>query len=161
MPHICPQPIQVLTEAYKVIFELFVAFALVLEHDKSEVFHFDRSHNPPNPSIDLGYAPYTGNTPLKPKAFWRYLGFYFDRKLSFHEHVRFYSTKALTTIQAMRMLGNSSRGLLPDQKRTLYRSCVVPVALYEFRMWYYNGARNKGVIKMLTSMRGAKSTSDP
>ncbi|PPR07748.1 hypothetical protein CVT26_001076, partial [Gymnopilus dilepis] len=27
------------------------------------------------------------------------------------------------------------------------------VALYGFRMWYYNGARNKGVIKMLTSMQ--------
>ncbi|PPR07578.1 hypothetical protein CVT26_002381, partial [Gymnopilus dilepis] len=53
----------------------------------------------------------------------------------------------------MRMLGNSARGLLPDQKRTLYRLCVVPVALYGFRMWYYNGARNKGVIKMLTSMQ--------
>ena len=92
-------------------------------------------------------------SPLKPKPFWCYLGFYFDSKLSFHEHVRFYSTKALTTIQAMRMLGNSARGLLPDQKRTLYRSCVVPVALYGFRMWYYNGARNKGVIKMLTSMQ--------
>ena len=81
--------------AYGVVFHLFADFALALEHDKSEVFHFDRSHSKHNPSIDLGYAPFTGTTPLKPKPVWRYLGFFFDRKLNFHEHVRFYSTKPL------------------------------------------------------------------
>ncbi|KDR64939.1 hypothetical protein GALMADRAFT_82500, partial [Galerina marginata CBS 339.88] len=70
-----------LKKAYKVIFELFTKFALHLEHDKSEIYHFDRSHSDYNPSIDLGFAPYTGATPLKPKPFWRYLGFFFDRKL--------------------------------------------------------------------------------
>ncbi|PPQ91341.1 LOW QUALITY PROTEIN: hypothetical protein CVT25_003717, partial [Psilocybe cyanescens] len=56
------------------------------------------------PPVDLGYAPYTGVTPLKPKLYWRYLGFYFDRKLTFTEHVRYYSTKALSTVKAMKML---------------------------------------------------------
>jgi hypothetical protein len=62
------------------------------------------------------------------------LGFYFDRKLSFKEHVRYYSTKALTMVQAMGMLGNSNRGLLPMQKRLLYRTCVLPVATYGYRL---------------------------
>ncbi|PPQ90824.1 hypothetical protein CVT25_012158 [Psilocybe cyanescens] len=73
--------------AYRVIFELFKKFGLTLEHDKSEVFHFDWSHSKDNPPVDLGYTPYTGTTPLKPKLYWRYLGFYFDRKLTFTEHV--------------------------------------------------------------------------
>jgi hypothetical protein len=90
-----------LKEAYGIIFRLFERFALVLEHDKSELFHFSRKHNDTNPSLDLGFAPYTGLTPLKPKTYWRYLGFYFDRKLSFSEHVRYYSTKAMTTVKAM------------------------------------------------------------
>ncbi|CAA7268141.1 unnamed protein product [Cyclocybe aegerita] len=105
-----------LRKAYKIIYLLFVAFALVLEHDKTELFHFSRRRDAYNPSLDLGYAPHTGATPLKPKTYWRYLGFYFDCGLTFHEHVRYYATKAFTTVQAMRMLGNSTRGLLPKQR---------------------------------------------
>ena len=91
----------VLSKAYSILFSLFTALGLALEHDKTEIFHFDRSRSRDNPPVDLGFAPYTGETPLKPKAYWRYLGFYFDRKLLFNEHVRYYATKAFTTVQAM------------------------------------------------------------
>jgi len=40
----------------------------------------------------------------------------------------------------MKMLGNSSRGLLPMQKRLLYRTCIVPIALYGFQLWFFKGA---------------------
>ncbi|CAA7271398.1 unnamed protein product [Cyclocybe aegerita] len=142
-----------LRKAYKIIYLLFVAFALVLEHDKTELFHFSRRRDAYNPSLDLGYAPHTGATPLKPKTFWRYLGFYFDRGLTFREHVRYYATKAFTTVQAMRMLGNSTRGLSPKQRRLLYRSCVVPIATYSYRLWYFDGARNKGAMNQLKRMQ--------
>ncbi|CAA7270890.1 unnamed protein product [Cyclocybe aegerita] len=106
-----------------------------------------------NPSLDLGYAPHTGATPLKPKTYWRYLGFYFDRRLTFHENVHYYATKAFTTVQAMRMLGNSTRGLSPKQRRLLYRSCVVPIATYGYCLWYFDGARNKGAMNQLKRMQ--------
>ncbi|CAA7267605.1 unnamed protein product [Cyclocybe aegerita] len=112
-----------LHKAYKIIYLLFVAFALVLEHDKTELFHFLRRQDTYNPLLDLGYAPHTGATPLKPKTYWRYLGFYFNRRLTFHEHICYYATKAFTTMQAMCMLGNSTRGLSPKQRHLLYRSC--------------------------------------
>ena len=38
------------------------------------------------------------------------------------------------------MLGNSSRSLIPIQKRQLYRCCVLPIVLYSFQLWYYNKA---------------------
>jgi len=50
--------------AYEEIFCLFTAFALVLEHNKTELFHFHWSRFHESPVIDLGYAPYMGNTPL-------------------------------------------------------------------------------------------------
>ncbi|CAA7268146.1 unnamed protein product [Cyclocybe aegerita] len=103
-----------LHKAYKIIYLLFVAFAL---------------------------------------TYWRYLGFYFDRGLTFHEHVRYYATKAFTTVQAMRMLGNSTRGLLPKQRHLLYRSCVVPIATYGYRLWYFDGTRNKGAMNQLKRMQ--------
>jgi hypothetical protein len=105
------------------------------------------------PAIDLSYAPYTGATPLRPKPVWRYLGFFFDRKLQFKEHARFYTTRAFTQVRAMGMLGNSVRGLEPDQKRLLYRSCVVPVITYGFRLWYFKGARVKGLIKAMSQVQ--------
>ncbi|CAA7270651.1 unnamed protein product [Cyclocybe aegerita] len=124
-----------------------------LDDNNTELFHFSHRRDAYNPSLDLGYAPHTGATPVKPKTYWRYLGFYFDRGLTFHEHVRYYATKAFTTVQAMRMLGNSTRGLSPKQRRLLYRSCVVPIATYSYRLWYFDGARNKGAMNQLKQMQ--------
>jgi hypothetical protein len=88
-----------LKSAYGWLFRAFTALGLVLEHDKSEGFHFSRSRVFNPPPIDLGYAPFTGDTPLVPKTTWRYLGFFFDCKLTFREHARFYTTRAFTTVR--------------------------------------------------------------
>ena len=91
----------------------YTGYSQPLEHDKTELMHFDRSNDlEDNPSLDLSRIPGVEGR----KQFWRYLGFFFDRKLTFREHVRFYSTKALTTFKAMGALGNSVRGLSPKQK---------------------------------------------
>jgi hypothetical protein len=92
-----------LKEAYWVINDILLEFGLVLEHDKSEVFHFTRTRKDIPPPLALD-----NNILLTPKTHWHYLGFFFDKTLSFKEHVRFYSTKAFSTVLAMRMLGNSN-----------------------------------------------------
>ena len=46
------------------------------------------------------------------KDIWRYLGFIFDGKLSFHQHISSYSNKAFSTIKSMKILGNSTQKLL-------------------------------------------------
>ena len=40
----------------------------------------------------------------------------------------------------MKLLGNLSRGINPLQKHLLYRCCALPIALYGFQLWFYNGA---------------------
>jgi hypothetical protein len=132
--------------SYAVIFDLFTRLSLVLEHDKLKLFHFDCAHKPTNPLLDLGYALYTGNTPLIPKTYWRYLGFFFDLKLMFNKYVWFYSTKVLTSVKAMCMLVNSSQGLSPKNKRTLYWLCVIPIA-------YFNSSKFKQAVKTLNKMQ--------
>jgi hypothetical protein len=57
--------------AYKIVFELTQSMGLVLKHSKSEGFHFSQKHGDSNPDIDLGYAPYTGATPLHPGTTWQ------------------------------------------------------------------------------------------
>jgi len=48
------------------------------------------------------------------------------------------------------MLGNSLRGLLPIQKRLLYKTCVLPIALYGFQLWFFKGAP---IIKNITELK--------
>jgi len=67
-----------LKKAYATMFQLMAALGLVLEHEKSEAFHFFRKHEDSNPPVDLRYAPYTGNTPLVSSKVWRYLSIFFD-----------------------------------------------------------------------------------
>jgi len=40
----------------------------------------------------------------------------------------------------MKILGNSARGLIPTQKRYLFKCCVLLIVLYGFQLWYYNKA---------------------
>jgi hypothetical protein len=53
----------------------------------------------------------------------------------------------------MGMLGNSNRGLLPMQKHLLYRTCVLPIATYGYRLWYHNKAKVKGLMSSLSRMQ--------
>jgi hypothetical protein len=151
-----------LKEAYAQITSIFTDFGLVMEHTKTELFNFAESaryYDSPNPTLDLGFAPFTGDTPLAPKRIWRYLGIYYDRNLTFCEHIKHYATKSISTVRSMKILGNSSRGLTPKQKRTLYVSCVQPIATYGLRCWYKPGIRGfKTNIKLLnlTHNQGAR-----
>jgi len=117
--------------SYNIMSKILINASLVMEHSKTELFHFTRACHPPNPSIGLSSV---GGPVISPKPIWRYLGFYFDRRLNFNYHTHFYATKCLSTLSAMKMLGNSSRGLLPIQKRLLYRTCILPIALYGFQL---------------------------
>ena len=53
----------------------------------------------------------------------------------------------------MKILGNSSRGLIPMQKRWLYRCCVLPIVLYSFQLWYYNKALLAYLLKELRKIQ--------
>ncbi|KAF7779125.1 hypothetical protein Agabi119p4_3470 [Agaricus bisporus var. burnettii] len=151
-----------LKEAYAQMTSIFKDFGLVMEHTKTELFNFAdsaRNKNSPNPSINLGVAPFTRESPCVPKDVWRYLGIMFDRNLTFRDHVKFYSTKSVSAVRCMKSLGNSNRGLTPKQKRLLYISCIQPIATFGLRCWYKPGTRAfKTNIKMLrlTHNQGAR-----
>ena len=139
-----------LFSSYNMILKILTDVGLVMEHNKSEIFHFTRAQNPPNPSLDLISI---GGSILHPKPIWRYLGFFFNRKLNFHQHVHHYATKCISTLNTMKILGNSSRGLLLTQKRLLYRTCIVPIALYGFQLWFFKGAPTVKNIAELKKMQ--------
>src|SRR6185369_9226623 len=92
-----------------------------------------------------------GEVVVTTSEYWRYLGFYFDRRLRFEEHIRRYCNKAFSSIP--KALGNSARGLLVSHKRQLYTACVLPIATYGYRLWYHPKARIKTITKCLASMQ--------
>ena len=116
--------------SYNIITKLLDKFGLVVEHSKTKIFHFSRLHGSFNPPF-LDLSP-LGGLILTPKNSWKYLGFIFDRKLIFHQHINFYSNKVLSSVKCMKLLGNSSYSITPLQKWLLYRYCVLPITLYGF-----------------------------
>ena len=92
--------------SYNILSKLLDSFGLVIEHSKTEIFHFSRSQGVFNPPpFDLSPL---GGPILQPKDLWKYLGFIFDRKLSFHKHIDHYANKAISMVKCMKLLGNSS-----------------------------------------------------
>jgi len=62
--------------SYNIISSLLIRCGLVVEHGKTDIFHFSRSCGAFNPSpLDLSAL---GGPILLPKNTWRYLGFIFD-----------------------------------------------------------------------------------
>jgi len=91
---------------YNVLTRLLDKFGLTIEHTKTETFHFNRSHKTFNPSpLDLSSIE---GPILHPKDSWKYLGFIFNWKLTFYQHIDFYSNKAISMIKCMKLLRNSS-----------------------------------------------------
>ena len=118
--------------SYNVMTNLLDKFGLIVEHLKTEVFHFSRSHGPFNP-LPLNLSFLDGPI-LTSKNSWKYLGFIFDRKLTFYQHVDLYSNRALSLVKCMKMLGNSLCDISPLQKWLLYRCCILPITLYRFQL---------------------------
>ena len=137
--------------SYNVMTKLLKKFGLIVKHFKTDIFHFNRSHGDFNsPSLDL--IP-IGGTILQLKNIWKYLGFIFDRKLSFHQDIDFYSNKAMSTVKCMKILGNSNWGINPIQKHLLYRTYILSIILYEFQLWFYNCAPISYHLKILGKMQ--------
>jgi len=120
--------------SYWIMLSLLEQFELTIENGKMEVFHFSRIYRVFNsPPLDLTIL---GGSILHPKEMWHYLGFIFNRKLTFHQHINFYVNKAISTVKSMKMLRNSSRKLIPSQKRLLYRTYILLITLYGFSLWF-------------------------
>ena len=116
--------------SYNIITSLFNQFSLIIEHGKLEFFYFSKLTRNFN-SLPLDLTPWRGLL-LQLKNTWKYFSFIFDRKLSFWQHIWFYSNKALSTIKEMEILGNSTRGLSLHHKQLLYGTCILPIMLYRF-----------------------------
>ena len=131
--------------------KLLNKFGLIIEHLKTEVFHFNRSHGLFNlPPLNLSSIK---DPILIPKNSWKYLGFIFNKKLSFHQYINFYYNRTISTVKCMKILDNLSYGIIPIQKCLLYRCCIISIALYGFQLQFYNYAPLLYPLKILNKMQ--------
>ena len=107
-----------------------------MEYRKMEVFYFSRLYSTFDP-LPLNFSILDSSI-LHLRKTWKYLDFIFDRKLLFHQHIDFYTNKAISMVKCMKILRNSSHSLIPHQKCLLYRSCILLIIFYSFQLWFYN-----------------------
>ncbi|KAF8662358.1 hypothetical protein AX14_007067 [Amanita brunnescens Koide BX004] len=117
-------------------------FGLQVETSKTELMHFFAFELLAARQLAVTHQPHLTftwkqvNYDIPPAARLRYLGFFFTPTLDFSYHVQFYTNKAFSTIRACTMLGNSVRGLGPQQRAHAYQACVLSVLTYGLALWY-------------------------
>ena len=149
---------------YNILVKNLAKLGLKIEPEKTEAHHFIaydtrnltkglmRNVKLPEVVIDIeGGRTLT----IVPKKTWRYLGFFLDPFLSFDEHVKKYSNKAIGAMRAMTMLGNSCGGMSPSMKALVYKSCCLPILTYGLPLWYR--IDGKGVLRKTILMKKCQS----
>ena len=138
--------IRLIAHLYALVNDTLHRSGLLIEHEKTEAIHFVHTANKAErlhirTPITLPGVP----NPIVPTDKLRHLGFWLDPHLSWKYHINWYAHRAKTTTEASRMLGSSTRGLLPYHRRQLYIACVRPVLTYGCQVWY----RERGVKDLL------------
>ena len=123
----------------------------MLDFSKTEVLHFFKKYSSsrtPTPFFTFtNYNSQPININVQPMIRW--LGFYFLRSKSFKLHATFMARKALSAFFSLRMFLSSMIGLSPHHLRHIYISCVVPILLYGFQLWYNLLFPPKTIISLL------------
>ena len=98
--------IKTLEREVKDIFNLGEKNTISFDIDKTELIHFDNSKNKPSLKLPNGAI-------VLPSKVVKWLGIYYNEKLSFKEHIAFRASKAKQAFYRIQRLTNISRGLSP------------------------------------------------
>ena len=123
--------VRALQEAARETFKWAEENAVTFDDSKSELIHFTAQHREPNQVVVL-----PNGIKVHPSKVIRWLGVWFDRKLSFHTHVLKKSTAAKRALGALQGLANTEKGLSQSAIRQLYISTVCSVADYGSEVWW-------------------------
>ena len=114
---------------------------ITFEREKTELIHFYHGRTPPTASVTLQ------NTIIEPQQFVRWLGIWFDSKLSFAIHMQKRLQLANGAIQRLKGLTSPTKGLRFNQIRQLYMACVIPILDYGSILYYNKFGTGKMINK--------------
>jgi ribonuclease HI len=126
---------------------------LGFEAEKSDLMHFSRRKRDNSPPITITDS-FGKTETIVARESLRWLGVFFDRKLSFKQHVHIMANRSACKVAGLRMLGNTVRGLSQGHLRHLYKAIVVPTLTFAAAVWY-TGVRQKALVEKLEKVQNA------
>ena len=102
-----------------------------MKYNNNNNNNFHRHRHTPQCSVTL-----PNGTIITPSTVVRWLGVFFDRKLSFKAHVDRKITSATRALQMTSRLKTSEWGLSSHHLRQLYTSCVLPILDFGAEAWW-------------------------
>lgn len=122
---------KILQREVKLLYELGAKNAIQFDLEKTELIHFGNTKQAKTIKLEL-----PNNIQLSPKPLVRWLGIWFDSKLSFKEHLNIRIAQAKTAFHRLARLTNCERGLSPLATRQLYLACVASISDYGSPIWW-------------------------
>lgn len=125
--------------------------AVAFAPDKYELLHVTRKRDRSVPLIRVDGAP------IRPKKVLRWLGVYFDSKLTFRQHVETWGSRAHKAAAHLRGLNRVMAGAPPRLTALAANACVMPVATYGAETWWQGPTKpgTKDPTKMVKTRQDA------
>ncbi|OXV05133.1 hypothetical protein Egran_07099 [Elaphomyces granulatus] len=108
---------------------------------KTELIHFSTQRKP----IDEGVS--IAGQAITPKPIVRWLGIWFDSKLTFRAHIEKRINQATAAFEGLQRLSSTQKGLSFRALRQLYIACITTIADYGVPIWY-RGPRQKALVQL-------------
>lgn len=126
------------------LYALGAASAVEFDLDKTDLIHF-------SPSAKSKLKLPNGDL-VAPKQLVRWLGVWFDSKLTYKQHVQIRVAQAKSAFHRMARLANTERGLSPLAMRQLYMACVTSIADYGSVIWWRGQEQFKKSLQALQNI---------
>lgn len=126
---------------------------------KTELIHFDSSHRATSASNSVKL---TNDLIIEPQEYIRWLGIWFDRKLTFKIHVEKRTASAIRMFHSISRLASTVRGLSFQAMRKLYIACIASISDFGVPIWWkqqkhllekFNKIQNQALRKILGAFK--------
>ncbi|KAL5604599.1 uncharacterized protein BROUX77_004785 [Berkeleyomyces rouxiae] len=136
-------------------------YGIEFEESKTELIHYTDAAKWASQTVRVG------DVTVRPQKMVKWLGFHFDNRLSFKQHVQARTQKAEIAFRGLIRLASNTRGLSIAALRQLYISCVGTVADYGSILWYdpskpqlslqrvYQKLQSQAAARILGTFRGS------
>ncbi|MFL5833327.1 MAG: RNA-directed DNA polymerase [Solirubrobacterales bacterium] len=133
----------IVANLYKLASEKAIQFDLA----KTELIHFTSGKKANKISLKLPNSKL-----VQPSKLVKWLGVYFDQRLTYKEHISTKANKARQAFYRLERLANTKRGLSPFALRQLYLACVSTIADYGSILWWKGQASLRDKLKSLQNL---------
>ena len=116
---------------------------------KTELIHFSTKREVITEGVKIA------NLTITPSPVVRWLGIYFDSKLTFKPHIEKKVNSATSAFLGLQRLGNTRSGLSFKALRQLYIACITSVADYGVQLWWRG---QKGLLQPFQTLQNMATT---